>query len=199
VIDSEKLRKELGLQNKFVVFYHGAISKSRGIFKTVEAMKSLAHRFPQIVFFVLGGEGSTLDEIKEYVGRENLGQNVLFHTRVPYGDVPKFIAMSDVCIVPLPWHPYWINQSPLKLLEYLSMQKPVIVSEIPAHRSTVGSSLAAIFLSSVNAKEIADKIEYAYKNRDKLVEWGKEGKEIVQSDYSWESISRNLDQYLTAL
>ena len=64
----------------------------------------------------------------------------LFTMQVDYEDVPKYISMSDVAIIPLPDMHYWRSQSPLKLLEYLAMTKTVIISDIPAHRAVIGDA-----------------------------------------------------------
>jgi glycosyltransferase involved in cell wall biosynthesis len=196
--DGIELKRKLGLSNKFVVFYHGVFTATRGLKEAVESMKILRSKYPNVVVFLLG-TGSMVFTLKHVVQDEGLHESVIVHDPVDYAEVPKFIAMSDVCIVPLPDHPYWRSQCPLKLLEYLAMEKAVIVTDIPAHRLVIGEEKCGIYISSVTPSEIAKSIVYAYHNKEKLAEWGKSGRAIVDKKYTWEKVARDLDSYLSSI
>ena len=195
---SSELKNKLGLCGKFVVFYHGVFSASRGLNETVEAIKLLKPKYPNIVFFLLG-TGPIINKLKDLIQTEGLSENVIIHNPVEQLDVPKFIDFCDVGIVPLPNNIYWRFQSPLKLLEYLSMKKVVIISDIPAHRLVLNKAKCAIYFSSVKPDEIANSIEYAYTNRDRLVDWGNMGREIIKREYTWEKVAKDLENYLISI
>jgi len=118
---------------------------------------------------------------------------------VDYAEVPKYIAMCDVGIVPLPDLPYWRFQCPLKLLEYLAMKKVVIVTDIPAHRAIIGKEKCGIYISSVKPIGIAKSITYAYNNKEKLGKWGEIGRTIIKQEYTWEKVARDLENYLLSI
>jgi glycosyltransferase involved in cell wall biosynthesis len=107
--------------------------------------------------------------------------------------------MCDVGIIPLPDHPYWRFQSPLKLLEYLAMEKVVILTDIPAHRAVIGEAKCGVYISAVNPTKIAGAIEYAYLNKGNLEEWGKMGRKIVKEKYTWEKVAMDLENYLLSI
>ena len=145
LIESTELRKELGLTDKFVVFYHGVLSASRGLTETAEAIQIVKQKYPEVTFFLLGA-GPIISILESLINQKNLQNNVIIHNPVPYKEVPKFIGLSDVCIVPLPNVSYWRFQSPLKLLEYLAMEKVVLATDIPAHRTVAGDKKCCIYL-----------------------------------------------------
>lgn len=192
-----ELKTKLGLSGKFVVFYHGNLSAARGINELVKAAKLLSKKHPDIVLFLLGS-GPIASLLKSSTRSENI-QNVILHDAVEHEQVPKFISMCDVCIIPLPDHPQWRSQSPLKLLEYLSMEKVVIASKIPAHTKVLGGHECGIYLSLVSSEEIARAIEFAFLNRDKLEAWGKIGREIVLQKYTWDKVAEDFEQYLLSI
>jgi glycosyltransferase involved in cell wall biosynthesis len=196
--NGEELRKKLGLNGKFVVFYHGSLTATRGILESAEAMGRAKDKNPHLVLFLLGA-GPIFTRIEELIKKEGLEANVIVHRPVPYVEVPNYIAMSDVCIIPLPHHPYWNSQSPLKLMEYLAMEKPIILTNIPAHKSIVDNSDCAIFIPSAKPEIIADAIQFAYENKNKLSEWGKTGRKIVTERFTWEKISEDLENYLLSI
>lgn len=196
--ESAQLKTDLGLDGKFVVFYHGILTATRGLKETVQAIELLKDKYPDIVFFVLGS-GPIASELKTLAKQLHLEANVFVHDSVEQASVPKFIGFCDAGIVPLPNHPYWNYQSPLKLLEYMSMEKPVILSDIPAHRYVVGEEKCGIYIPTVNPSEIAKSIEYAYLNRDQLPTWGKVGRGIVEKGYTWQKVAVELEDYLLSL
>ena len=193
-----KLRKKFGLLKKFIVFYHGALGPNRGLLETINAMSLTTREYSDIILFLLGNE-LAIDDLKAMIEKNEIQKNVIIHDAVDYLDVPKYIAMCDVGIVPLPNLPYWRHQCPLKLLEYLAMKKAVIVTDIPANREIVGNSKCGIYISSPNSVEIANSIVRAYQNREKLKKWGASGREIITKRYNWEKAAEDLWNYLLSL
>lgn len=193
-----ELKRKLGLTGKFVVFYHGVFTATRGLQETIKAIKILKNRYSNIVLFLLG-TGPIVSNLKALIQNEDVQDNVIIHDPIAHLEVPKFISISDVCIVPLPHHPYWRFQSPLKLLEYLAMEKAVILTDIPAHRAIIGEAKCGVYFTSVDPMEIARAIEYAYLNKDSLEEWGKIGREIVKREYTWEKVAGSLENYLLSI
>lgn len=198
ILEREKLREKIGLTGKFVIFYHGVFTATRGLAETIEAIRILIQKYPAVVFFLLG-TGPVVAELRTLILNKGLQENVIIHDPVEQSEVPKFISMCDVCIVPLPNHPYWRHQSPLKLLECLAMGKVIILTDIPAHRSVVGEAKCGIYVYSVNPTEIAKAIEYAYNNKENLEEWGKIGRQIIKEKYTWQKVAKDLENYLMSV
>lgn len=195
-----ELRKEFGLSDKFVIFYHGSLSLARGVLECVEAITRIKKEYPKVVLFFLGTcDKETLHAMKNLIKENGLQDRVIIHDPVDYEDVPKYIAMCDVGLVPLPNIAIWRNQCPLKLLEYLAMERTVIVTDIPANREIVGDQKCGIYISSSYPIEIAKAIEFAYENREKLQEWGKLGRIIVARKYNWDRAAKDLETYLVKL
>jgi glycosyltransferase involved in cell wall biosynthesis len=197
----KELRKKLGLEHKFIIFHHGVLGKGRandGLVGTIEAIALLKNRLDDLILFLLGeGDGVS---ILERIAKENgLEDKVRFHSKVDYVEVPRFIAIADVAVVPLVDSPNWRFQCPLKLLEYLAMEKVAIITDIPAHREIIGKSRSGIYIQSIDPEEIAAAMMFAHDNRDKLSDWGKAGRNIVEDAYTWEKVAGSLDEYLSSI
>jgi len=197
-LEKANLRKKLGLSGKFVVLYHGVFSSNRGLIETIEAM-SIVKKTNCNVIFLLLGTGPSKKKLKDLIQKRKLQENVIIHDPVELLEVPKYIAMCDVGIVPLPNHPYWRSQSPLKLLEYLAMKKVVLLTSITAHQLVVRNELCGIYISLANSVEIAKSILYAYDNREKLEDWGKCGRKLVEEEYTWEKLASTFERYLFSI
>jgi glycosyltransferase involved in cell wall biosynthesis len=199
--DRAKLREKLGLSGRFVMIYHGALRmRNGGLIETLKAMSLLKSSHPDITFFMLTPKTPEGLRMLETTIKENAVQsNVKFLGPVDFSEVPRYISMSDVGIVPLPNIPEWRHQQPLKILEYMAIGKTIIVSDSPAHRALIGNNKNGIYVPHVTPQELAKAIEYAYNNREKLQEWGKIGKEIILEKYTWKKVNEDLIEYLSEL
>jgi len=195
-IISKKLKKELKLEDKFIVMHHGFFSPNKGIKETVEAISSLKDDYPDIVLFILGSE--RWQDLYKLVKEKKLQKNVIIHKPVDYEEVPKYISICDVGLSVLSDSSGWEDQRPLKLLEYLSMEKPVVVTDIPSNREIIKDEECGIFIPSNNPEEIAKAILYTYNNKSQLHELGSRGRAIVTSGYSWAYITKDLEWYLNS-
>jgi glycosyltransferase involved in cell wall biosynthesis len=188
-----ELRHSLGLEDSFVVFYHGTIAATRGLDRAIRAFAQLkqAGRAPGSIFVILGDGGAR--QVMEQLAQD-LDAPVRFLGRVPYSDVPGYIAMSDVGLIPLPDFADWRYQHPLKFTEYLSMQLPVIVPTSPAFTTVAGDSEAVEYLAEVAPEAIADAVAKCFDDRDHLQERSKDSRHLADK-YTWERIVGRLVGY----
>ncbi|NSW88943.1 glycosyltransferase family 4 protein [bacterium] len=131
--DLSSFKKNLKIPDKRVVSYVGNTYEGRGIEKIVELSKVNM----DIFFLIVGGEDE--DNIN-YIKKLKPGQkNILFTGHVNNIDIPNFLAISDVLLIPYD-SDFTIKggskaseySSPIKLFEYLASGKPIIASNLPA-------------------------------------------------------------------
>jgi glycosyltransferase involved in cell wall biosynthesis len=200
--DASRMRRKFGLESKFVVLYHGTLGgprTPRGIIETIKAMGELRSGYPQITLFLLGNSTFPPGTIEHLIQKLNVQDTVIVHDSVGYEEVPKYIAMCDVGIVPLPNFSFWRHQCPLSLLEYLAMGKPVVVTDIPASRGILEDCDCGIYVPSTHPMKIAKGIAYAYDNKESLSRWGNKGRLIVKNRYEWDKVTGTLESFLSKL
>jgi glycosyltransferase involved in cell wall biosynthesis len=195
---AKTLREEMGLTGKFVILYHGVLTSKRGVFEAAASLKLLDARYRQIVLLILG-KGPAHTAIVEASRKEIEEGRIIFHDPVDYEQIPHYISMCDIGIVPLPDIPEWRCQCPLNLLECLSMGKVVVATNIPANREVAGESKCVIYAANAEPREFAKAIAYAFDNRNMLHTWGAYCRTIVEKRYAWTQVARNLDRYLSTL
>ena len=193
------LRRKYGLTNAFVVLYHGAVTSNRGLIESARSIEMLGKgKYDDVVFFILGS-GPALSKMRRLVDERGLHGRVILHDPVHYNQVPKYIAMADVGLVPLPNHRDWIHQCPDNLLEYLAMEKPVIITDIPCNRWIVGKNKCGTYVKDADPKEFAKGISSLHDNRTMLKQWGAQGRSIVERRFHWNIIAEGLENYLVNL
>jgi glycosyltransferase involved in cell wall biosynthesis len=194
---ASSLREKLGLSDKFVIIYHGSFRPNGGLLESIEAVKLIKNDHPDIILLLLGATyPQFLSVLKRTIETNGVQNNVILHGPVDFHSVPDYISMSDVGLVPLPNIPIWRYQQPLKLLEYMAMGKTIIATDSPAHRSVAGENNNVVYVSNLNPNELAKAMIYAYKNRDKLEDWGRVGQQVVAEKYVWKRVNEDFISYL---
>ncbi len=201
--DRTALRKASDIDDKFVVFYHGSIGQSydqvqaRGLVESIKSIQTLKKRHPDLVLYMLG-DSRSFYLLKKLITKYDVHDRVILHDKVSYEDVPKYIAMCDLALIPFDL-PIWRNQCPLKLLEYCSMEKVIIVTDIPAHRYILGTCKSAVFIPASSAEEIANAISHVHENVGSLQEGSRCGRAIIEEKYSWPQVAASFEKYLLEL
>ena len=90
----------------------------------------LAQRNPQWTFVLIGPVGEC--DPSTDVGALAACANVKLIGPVAYGDLPGWLAHSDVALLPLQVNGYTRHMFPMKFFEYLSSGLPVVATAIPA-------------------------------------------------------------------
>jgi len=197
----ESIKSFLGLADRLVVMYHGFLSANRGLQETVKALALLNAEWQghRRVTLLLVGDGPATAKIKSLAEAEGVSDAVMLKGSVPYEEVPDYLSICDVGILPFPDTEWWNMSSPLKLMEYLAMEKPVILTDIPAHRALVGSARCAIFVTDNSPLNIARAIGELTRHIACFQNAAREGRTIVSQKFTWERQAHNLLDYVAQL
>lgn len=180
----------------FTILYHGHIEGQRRIDNVIRALPLLDDID---VHFSLLGNADGLEELREIA--ENLGveDRVSFDESVNYEDVPDRIRSCDAGILPLQDWYGWNVSSPLKLFEYLACGKPVIVTDIPAHRNVLEDSEFAFWAKQSSPTHIAEAIRRAYNSRNDFARLSSKARDLALQKYTWEKQAEKLRLFCQSL
>ncbi len=189
------VRYTLAPRETLVIMYHGVLSPYRGLQNVVKALSLLGTEGDRRVMFVLLGEGPGEAEIVELGREKGVQDSVRIIKAVPHEDVPCYVGASDVGILPYP-DIEWLNMNtPLKLLEYMAMEKPVILTDIRAHRAVTNDAPCAIYIEDNSPARIADGIRKLVKEKSAIPAIGRKGRQIVLEEFTWKQQAHNLLAY----
>lgn len=144
--EAHVLRKKLSLQAKKVIIYVGTMNRFRQLDFLLEAFKVLL-QYHQDVHLLMVGTGKVpgdLDWLKEKATELDIKCKVTFTGFVPREKAHAYIRTSDVGVSPIPPNKVFMNSSPVKLLEYLALEVPVVASDIPEQRKVIKESGSGI-------------------------------------------------------
>ena len=173
--------------------YHGSISKKRRVDNVVKAL-SLLNDIDLTLHLL--GRGDAVDELRDLAIELGVKDRVTFLNTVEYREVPNWINCGHVGILPFPDWPGWNTSSPLKLFEYLSCGKPVVVTDIPAHRDVLHDKKFAFWAEESSPEAIAKAMRRASDERWRFESLGRAAREFVLTHHTWERQVSRLGDFL---
>jgi len=189
--DGSELRERLGLGDRFVVSYFGAMGEANDLTQVVEAAALLD---PEQVAFVLLGGGKRRGELEELARRRG-AVNVLFEDPVPdKSSVARLAAASDACLTVFKDVPVLATNSPNKLFDTLAAGRPAIVNTPGWMRELVEQNEAGLFARPGDARDLADKIEQLRADPELARRLGRNARALAERDFGRDQLAaRALD------
>jgi len=136
--------KLLGCQKKLKAGYVGHLYEGRGIDTIIECAKNLN----EITFHLVGGLKNDIEYWKNYSEKLELN-NIYFYGFVSPKETIKYLNSFDILLAPYAKKVSIFGNSksdtvkfmsPLKIFEYMSHKKPIIVSDLPVIREVLNES-----------------------------------------------------------
>lgn len=115
--------------NDFIMLFSGRVTQEKGIMELIEAITQLRD-YPQIKLLVIGSTffgNATKDDnfTRELKSKaESLQNRILFTGFIPYSDMPNYLSMADVAVIPSVWD----DPFPTTVLEAQAMGLPIITT-----------------------------------------------------------------------
>ncbi len=136
-----RIRKQWGLDRRFVAAYVGTLGMAHGLETVLLAADRLRH-VPDVVFLLIGegAEGARLRSKSAELRMEN----VRFRGKVQHDDVAACLAAADVCLVPLRKKEVFKTAIPSKMFEAMAAARPVILGVEGEARDILAAADAGI-------------------------------------------------------
>jgi glycosyltransferase involved in cell wall biosynthesis len=167
----------------FSIMYHGFVAEQNGLDTAIEAVAKAKKEIPDLMFHVYG-DGDFLKEIKKQVKEFNLKNIVRFYGHVPLEEISSALSSIDIGIIPNKMTCFTNLNFPVRVFEYLIMNKPVIVPRTQGIQDYFEEE-SMIFFEAGNPNDLANKIIEAYKNPLKRKDITKRGRKVFHR-YSWQ-------------
>lgn len=173
--DDAYLSEDFSSDNGIVDFvFLGNLGISQNLICILDSIKLIKDTPGFCVHFV--GDGTCLEEMKEYVKENELENVVKFYGRRPVDEMPDFYKLSDVCMVSLKADNYVGFTLPSKVQGYMAAGKPVLGMIEGSAEDVINESGCGICVKPGDVKGFANAMkefterkdfsEYSKKSRD---------------------------------
>lgn len=180
----------------FRLIYHGGIiSANRGLDRLIRAMDLVRELDVRLTLISSLREPQAID----WIDKLNLHDRVTLMDTIPHQEVPAQIGRHHAGILPFPSCDIWNTSSPIKLFEYMACGKPVIVTDIPAHRNVLDGKPFAFFSEDASPPALAAAIRRAYDARRQFESLGQMARSQVLERHTWRRQADRLAGFLGTL
>lgn len=125
-IPDNKQFKQILEQKKPVIGYYGALAS----WFDYELIRKMAHENPDINIVLIGIKyDNSFDESKI-----EECQNIHYLGPINYNELPNYAKLFNVCIIPFVINDITLSTNPIKVFEYMALEKPVVTTDMPECR-----------------------------------------------------------------
>lgn len=174
-VPDASVRERLGAGDKdFLVTFAGTHGIAQALSSVVDAAALVKH--PVVFAFV--GEGPVKAALVAQVRALGL-DNVHFHPQVPMVESPTLLASSDALLVPLSAHPTFERFVPSKLVDYMAVGRPVVLSAAGEAARLVEAAGAGIVVAPEQPAALAAGLMELARSPDRLAAMGERGRNFA--------------------
>ena len=154
-IDGSSIRKELKLEDKFVVLYAGALGQANDLDTLLRAAERLKKE--ERIRFVLFGDGKERARLESEAKSKNLS-NVIFAGTRPKKDMPLIVASADACLAILQDIPMFRTTYPNKVFDYMAAGRATVLVIDGVSRELIESSNGGVYVQPNDDTALAQSI-----------------------------------------
>ncbi|GAB4367963.1 MAG: hypothetical protein Kow0042_08920 [Calditrichia bacterium] len=175
------------------IVYVGVTGKRRGLETVLKAMAHLKNTYPNIRFIIVGASRDD-QELKKLSQILQISDKVFWAGWVKNDEINSYIQASQVGISPLVRNPHHDTTMANKIVQYLALGKPILVSDCPAQVDIVKKYRCGFIFQDGAAEELCEKIIELYKDKklydqlsrnalmaSKALDWQNEQKKLISS------------------
>jgi glycosyltransferase involved in cell wall biosynthesis len=175
-VDGSSVRAELGLQDKFVVLYAGALGQANDIDTILRAAQRLQPY--DKIHFVLFGDGKERARLQSETERMELS-NVVFAGVRPKKEMPRIVASADVCLAILQDIPMFRTTYPNKVFDYMAAGRATVLVIDGVSRELIESSNGGVYVQPGNDEELAKSILELSQDPQRVRQMGQNAREYL--------------------
>ena len=178
-----------------VVGYIGSLRDLEGVDLTADAVGLLHNEGRDIRLLVLSGKANQ-EALRKRCERLGLGRSALVTGPVPHERVPNYYDLIDIFVVSRPDERVTRLVTPLKPFEAMMLERPVILSDLPALAEIVEDGERGLLFKAGDKSALADKIRHLMDNPSERIRLGRNAKKWVESKRIWpEVVKGSLQAY----
>ncbi len=137
-------KRERDAKDCFLLLYHGTLNRHQGLDVAVGAFAKIKDLAPTAEFHIFG-DGPSKAELRSLIEQLHLENRVVLHERRPLWEIPKIVETAKLGIVPKRKDNFGNEAFSTKILEFMAMGVPVIVSDTNVDRCYFDDSLVRFF------------------------------------------------------
>ena len=183
----EKIKERLNLSDS-IVMYAGFMDRINGMLDLAKLIPTIITEKPD-TSFVFIGHGPEEDKIIELSKKHH---QIKFLPMVPYDEMPVYYQMCDAFVIPRPSTISAETVTPLKLLEAMAMEKPVIGSNVGGIAEVIKHGENGYLYEKGNIESLKKTLLEVLDAGNSQI--GRNARKTVAENYTWDKSAKILQR-----
>lgn len=175
--DAAAVRARLGLTGCLTVGWTGMLRQWHGLEVLVDAMRAVPDARLLIV-----GDGPARPDLMRRAEALGIADRVVVTGRVPHELMPDFIAAMDIAVVA---DERTGVASPMKLLEYMSMKRPIVAPRVAGISDIVSDGGEALLFTPGDVEDLSGALRQLASSEDLRCRLGEHARRRVELERNW--------------
>jgi len=191
--ERRRMRKKLGFSEQdTVLFFMGWLYTFSGLKEIIEEMN---YDQNNKIKLCIVGKGELLNEILRLRIEYKLEERIKIIDWVRYRDLPRYLSVADICLLPAYNNKTMNEIVPIKIYEYLSAEKPVVTTRLPGVMREFKKNNGVIYAEdSRTVYSIATNL-----TEKERVDLGEKGRKFVEKNCNWVEIVNEFEKIVVDL
>jgi glycosyltransferase involved in cell wall biosynthesis len=183
-----------------VAGYISTLNRYEGVHHLIAAVGRLRRRGRKVRLLVVG-DGDERPNLEAQAGDEGLlaDAGVIFTGRVPHAEIARYYRTIDIFVVPRTGDRVAQLVTPLKPYEAMAMERPVIVSAVPALLEMVRVGETGLSVPPDDPDALAGAIDSLIDDPDERRRLGTAAREWVAANRTWAHNGRRYLEFFQRL
>lgn len=170
---------------KYLIGYIGTMGPQDGVDYWLRAIREMVFEFNRRDFLaVIIGSGDAAPSLHQLARDLKIESYVWFTGRIPDTAALRYLSTMHICVHPDPLNPLNDKSTMNKMMEYMTLGKPVVAFDLKEARFSALDS--AIYASPNDVHDFAEKVIWLMDNPDVCLSMGMFGKQRVATTLAWE-------------
>lgn len=179
-IDGSSIRRDLGLDDKFIVIYAGAMGQANDIYTILRAADRL--RDDAKIHFVLYGDGKENANLRAEADRLRL-PNLTFAGAAPKTKMPAVVAASDLCLAILQDIPGFRMTYPNKVFDHMAAGRATALVIDGVIRDVIEASGGGVYVPPADDARLAQVIRELADDPARVRQMGQQAREYLVKNF----------------
>ncbi len=180
-INGSKIKERYNITGPLVL-YVGQLHGAQYIDLFIKAANIVLHKNSSVSFMIVG-EGFMEKQLGKLAEELGIEDKIIFTGSMPHHKIPEYIAAADICVAPFRDTKVTRCKSPLKIVEYMSMGKAIVASNVGEVRRMLGG--VAILVEPENFHSLAEAILKLLTDRRLKENLGISARRRAENKYNW--------------
>lgn len=178
--DGAAVRREYGLDGRFVVLYAGAHGPANDLGIVLQAADRLRDR--KDIAFILVGDGKEKQNLMRQA-QEMALPNVYFIPAQPKSRMPELLAAADAGLAILKDVPVFATTYPNKVFDYMAAGRPTVLAIDGVIREVVEAAEGGVFVPPGDPDALAEAVSDLADDRGRCRRLGRSARAYIEAHF----------------